>query len=206
MTIAERVLSRFKLAGDPRLMGYGIPKDTPEIKPEGTNLVLFPWGMDGAKGKSYGLLAFMGKQSKAFHNYTYGSRKHDRDKAMEQLIENNRAHHKRKEDEREEKKQFRTNFFFGDILYTSWGYDQTNVDFYEVVEVNGPKKITVREVAKKTVSGDGFTDRVVAVPGHYVGPEMSAMVGLGDRAKIEGHGASKWDGKPVYQTGPYGGH
>lgn len=206
MNISERVLRRYKIAGDPRLMGYGVPKGTPEVKPEGTDLVMFPWEMQTARGMSYGLVAFMGKQSRAFHNYSYGTRKQDRDKAMDELIENRKAHFKRKEDERAEKKQFTTGLFYGDILYTSWGYDQTNVDFYEVVEVVGPKMIKVREVSKKIVTGDGFSDKVVAVPGKYVGPEIKAMVGMGDRAKIEGHGASKWDGKPVYQTGAYGGH
>lgn len=33
----------------------------------------------------------------------------------------------------------------GDIFYTSWGYDQTNVDFYQVVKISG-LKIQVREI------------------------------------------------------------
>jgi len=34
----------------------------------------------------------------------------------------------------------------GDIFYDSWGYEQTNIDFYQVVEVT-PKSIKLREIA-----------------------------------------------------------
>jgi hypothetical protein len=34
----------------------------------------------------------------------------------------------------------------GDILYTSWGYDQTNVEFYAVTRVSG-RRTWVREIA-----------------------------------------------------------
>lgn len=46
----------------------------------------------------------------------------------------------------------------GDILYSSWGYEQTNIDFYQVIEVKG-KSIVIREIGasyKETgyMSGD----------------------------------------------------
>lgn len=187
-------------------MFYSIPKDTVEIRPEGTDLVLYPYERMGEKGLNYGLLAFMGKQSKAFHYYTYGTRKHDRDRAMEQLIENRKAHFQRKLDERARKKEFTTTLVPGDVLYTSWGYDQTNVDFYEVTKVIGGQTVAVRAVEEKVVSEDAHSEKVVPVPGKFVSPEMRVRVGIGDRAKIEGQSAHKWDGRPVYQTGPYGGH
>lgn len=51
----------------------------------------------------------------------------------------------------------------GDIFYTSWGYDQTNVEFYEVVAVT-PASVKVQQVASKLdESGRG----VVPVPGEF---------------------------------------
>lgn len=45
----------------------------------------------------------------------------------------------------------------GQILHYSWGYDQTNNDFYQVVEVKA-KSIVMREIASKFVkSPDGFS-------------------------------------------------
>jgi hypothetical protein len=44
----------------------------------------------------------------------------------------------------------------GDIIVNSWGYDQTNVDFHQVVRV-GPKSVYTREIAGETVPSEGFS-------------------------------------------------
>jgi len=204
MSIFQRIANRYlanKQAGDSRRPGW-LPNGTPEIIPEGTNLVLYPY--ENEASGSYGLVAFMGKQSKPFHNYTYRNRKHDRDKAMEQLIANNRAVHERKQKERDEKKEFSTSLFFGDILYTSWGYEQTRAYFYEITEVMGPKMLKVRAISKKLAPGRpeySSNWEVVPVPGSFEGPEMRVAVQPGDKVKIKGHGASKWKGGPVSESG-----
>lgn len=44
----------------------------------------------------------------------------------------------------------------GDLLSNSWGYDQTNVDFYQVVAVT-ERSVTIREIAGDRVEGtEGF--------------------------------------------------
>ena len=44
----------------------------------------------------------------------------------------------------------------GDILHHSWGYDQTNCDFYQVVEVK-KASVVLRKIGAKTVPGsEGF--------------------------------------------------
>ena len=60
-------------------------------------------------------------------------------------------------------------FKVGDIFVNSWGYDQTNIDFYEVVAVTA-KSIRLARIAKGSVDGtEGFmTDKVVALPGQFV--------------------------------------
>lgn len=45
----------------------------------------------------------------------------------------------------------------GDIFYSSWGYDQTNVDFYEVAEVTS-KCFRVREIGCKSIVKEGYSD------------------------------------------------
>lgn len=35
----------------------------------------------------------------------------------------------------------------GDLFYASWGYEQTNVDFFQVVELVGESSVRVREVS-----------------------------------------------------------
>ena len=42
----------------------------------------------------------------------------------------------------------------GDIFTASWGYDQTNVDFFQVVALCGESSVRVREVNPKVVNED----------------------------------------------------
>lgn len=59
----------------------------------------------------------------------------------------------------------------GDILSCSWGYDQTRVDFYQVVKVTA-KTVTVREIAKRYVTrGYGGEATVMPVVDAFVANE-----------------------------------
>ncbi len=97
----------------------------------------------------------------------------------------------------------------GDILYTSWGYDQTNVDFYQVIEAKGATA-TIRKIAGRTASSERGSDYVVPQPGSFIGAPKKKRVqkdhpytiNMGDG---EGH-AHVWDGKPKYQTASGYGH
>jgi hypothetical protein len=104
----------------------------------------------------------------------------------------------------------------GDIFYSSWGYDQTNVDFYEVT---GKTKtmVVIRMVEKKIVGNpDGPSVKVVpSKPLRYdtdrsrSGPfkkkvkeyRGEAYVSLSSYAS-----AYAWNGKPQSQTGALYGH
>lgn len=92
----------------------------------------------------------------------------------------------------------------GDIFYSSWGYDQTNVNFYEVTGLT-PASVRLREVSKR-VEGNG----VVPNFGSYIGQEFTSRIKPGyreDKAtvssprNIAGHGGAwYWDGTPKYDT------
>lgn len=47
---------------------------------------------------------------------------------------------------KEERKNMIITLRPGDVLCSSWGYDQTNVDFYQVIDVKN-KRIIIREIA-----------------------------------------------------------
>lgn len=57
----------------------------------------------------------------------------------------------------------------GDIFDYSWGYDQTNVEFLQVVERHG-RQVVVRELAHQTVPGsEGFmSSSVLPVKGSFL--------------------------------------
>ena len=39
----------------------------------------------------------------------------------------------------------------GDILHSSWGYDQTNATFFQVTALNGKTMVTVEQIGKRSV-------------------------------------------------------
>ncbi|WP_191939686.1 hypothetical protein IFU37_023090 (plasmid) [Pantoea agglomerans] len=56
------------------------------------------------------------------------------------------------------------NVSIGDVFASSWGYEQTNVNFYQVVSTHGKKTVTVREIRAAThLSGsmDGYKTPVL---------------------------------------------
>lgn len=68
----------------------------------------------------------------------------------------------------------------GAIFVDSWGYEQTNIDFYEVVAKPSAKTVIVREIACRTEEGSemshGMADNVFPVRGAFIGPEMKKRI------------------------------
>jgi hypothetical protein len=88
----------------------------------------------------------------------------------------------------------------GEILVSSWGYDQTNIDFYEVVGVTN-KSVKIRKVDKKVVKSSPPQDYVVPIRGKYIGSPKTKRVNPNGYVKISSYAyAYEWDGKPKYQT------
>lgn len=58
------------------------------------------------------------------------------------------------------------NVKIGDMFYSMWGYEQTNVDFYEVVKVTA-KFVTLREVNTVKTENKMFTGHAAPIPGSY---------------------------------------
>ena len=101
----------------------------------------------------------------------------------------------------------------GDILYTSGGYEQTNVSFYEVVAVSG-STATIRQIGKNYLPSQStqYEDAVTPAVGAFVGPPtkkrvQKATYGGSYKIKISDYStAYPWDGKPKRQTAAGYGH
>lgn len=103
----------------------------------------------------------------------------------------------------------------GDILTVSWGYDQTNVNFYQVVGTSGKRTVDIREIASKVVSDDGPSTHVVAMKDDFLSPRsdtdkrgrvMTKRVSNGHVKVFSFASATLWDGSPCYETGMGWGH
>lgn len=60
-------------------------------------------------------------------------------------------------------------FKVGDIFYDSWGYDQTNVDFFQVTEIT-KGTVTLRAIASSWTDDKMYA--VVPVPNKFTGEEF----------------------------------
>lgn len=88
----------------------------------------------------------------------------------------------------------------GDILYCSWGYDQTQVDFYKVKQVLGNNRIKI--VPMTAVVAEQSTGADYMVAGEEKGePMLKIANGKQNSVKITSFSnAYLWDGQPKYET------
>lgn len=176
-----------------------IRNNPPNVDPQGTDLAIWTWEVgDRILG-----IAFQGKSNKPLF-FNRFSNEAQRERTISEAIRDRKSQMARKVTQQEERRNFKHDIQPGDIYYTSWGYDQTNVDFYEVVAASD-KSISVREVESKTVSSERGADYVSAVPGKYVGSLMK-KVPSAHGFRVDSAMATKWDGKPKYQTASGWGH
>jgi hypothetical protein len=91
-------------------------------------------------------------------------------------------------------------FNIGDIFYSSWGYDQTNVSFYQVVEKRGKTTAILREVAQEMAEAvSGMSGRVVAVKDKFLNNETHRKRFTNGRFKMSScERAYPWDGEACY--------
>jgi hypothetical protein len=65
----------------------------------------------------------------------------------------------------------------GDVFRASWGYDQTNIDYYECTRVMGAM-IEVREIGAQSEHTGDMQGKCVPAPGAFVGEPMRKRVSV----------------------------
>ncbi len=103
----------------------------------------------------------------------------------------------------------------GDILVSGWGYDQTNIDFYEVVGVTASGK----SASLQRIGQDYADDQPQQPYNDFVIPNRGEAIGDPFRKKIKTNHdgepfftltsysrAYPWSGSPARQTGIGYGH
>jgi len=162
---------------------------------------------------------YAGKSSKSWWFYRFKTL----DEMIKRIYESVDRHIERENEKlqkREELKKamqvFKAADYFtpGDIVVNTWGYEQTNVDFYQVTEVLN-KKIRVRKIGAEIVNATGpMSANVMPVKDSFCdNSESSRNVSLLSlKAEINVSGVvscricdpqsyyyfHKWDGKPQY--------
>ena len=118
-------------------------------------------------GKPVAVIYF-GKQSKAYSHFRYANEDR-RTLAVTEAFKARRDALDYKAKRHTERTGWVCDYKVGEILSTCWGYDQTNREYYEVVEVRG-KHVMLRELAQERTSEGWLCGKCVPLPGHYVSP------------------------------------
>ncbi len=186
---------------------FYIPKDAKEIKCTKTDAVAYI--NDYADGTKYTAMVFAGKRSK--YDKYYGFKTSERrDQYVQEYFKDIEASYERKKQYAEKKKAMisenQKNYEVGAILYSAWGYDQTNIDYYQIID-RTDKMVTIQKIAKKYLETNYPSEEsVVPAKDNFVGEPMKKKIGAYGISLNSYANASLWDGEPKYQTAYGWGH
>lgn len=71
----------------------------------------------------------------------------------------------------------------GDIFRSSWGYDQTNVDYYQITKLVGKTMVELIEVAQEAYDLTSMSGKCIPKPDEFIGEMMRKKIN-GDHIKI----------------------
>ena len=148
----------------------------------------------------FSAVGFHGKANKPDFRYAFTDAERRR-KYIEAFIRGRAARAQVKTERKREEQQPHT-LRTGDILSSSWGYDQTNIDFYEVTKIVGAFTVEIRELAKNS-QGNGYFMQGTCepIPGKYTGPPERKRANHRNCIRIESYAvATPWDHKPEHWT------
>ena len=113
---------------------------------------------------------------------------------------------KRKAEKRAANAEIKAASFYkvGDIIVNSWGWEQTNINFYQVVRVTN-KTIEIKEIESKIVDGSMYAHGMAC----DVVPKINSFLEIGASYKLRVYAngrlscpksyyyMKKWDGRPM---------
>ncbi len=154
-----------------------------------------------ASDKGPAFIAYKGRQSKPARFLAFSTAER-RDNNLADFIE----HQTNFENLKRSRRQTGHGLAVGEIVYTVWGYEQTNVDFFEVVRVPSARSAVVRQIESETIEDKpgSMTGKASAKPGQFVAVAKSetrracgvhALNGGNTRGQMK-----KWDGTPCRVT------
>lgn len=115
------------------------------------------------------LMMWQPKAKKPYFNYLVKPELVDKwiKEADERLIAHKKTIEERKERRKPTEDKLKA-IKIGDIYYTSWGWEQTNIDFYQVVEMKSAS-ISLRKISSRMIEQDSWASgKVMPVRDEFV--------------------------------------
>ncbi|QSB03778.1 hypothetical protein JWZ98_22980 (plasmid) [Methylomonas sp. EFPC1] len=155
---------------------------------------------DSKQGPAY--VAYKGRKGKPARCFAFVSEDH-RDKHLSTYVEveTNNENFKRS------RRETGHGLIAGEIVYAVWGYEQTNVDFFEVVRVSTARSAVIRRIESNTVEDKpgSMTGYATPKPGQFVAVAKEETRRANGFQRLHGGKSSlgdlqKWNGKPCRVT------
>jgi hypothetical protein len=187
-------MARYKMTRE-----FFIPTDGVKIEREG--LI----GAEAYKYECRGKLCammFIGKQAKPAMNYKYATIER-RDAAIDEFFDNQAKVAEFKKERaaaaKARKEEAKANVKVGDIFCGSWGYDQTNQEFYQVVQKKGGT-CKLQEIGKKIVETQQTCEYVRPAPDIKIGEPVTKRINQSGGFTFDVFNLYPDEGRPRYQT------
>lgn len=147
-----------------------IPAGAQPVNREGVDAVVYVYEGIGARGAYFAAVAYHGKAKRPDWHYSFRS-VDKRSAHIVAWLDNLTKYAAQKLAHKAQEKTAREAghpFAVGDILSGSWGYDQTNAEFYAVVATT-KGTVTLRELACKAIPGSEglMCESIRPRAGHY---------------------------------------
>jgi len=134
-----------------------LPFESKEVElPKGTEIYIDNY--------RYSLIAFSGRRQKPDIYRRYANQDQVNCAVKKYLNELIQKHDKKASD-----RNWQHNVKVGDIFRCSWGYDQTNIDYFEVIEKLGKSMVRIVEIKRSSNhDGDYYSGKCVPLKGEHI--------------------------------------
>lgn len=121
-------------------------------------------------------IAYSGRRRK--HDWHYSFRDADAlHRRIDDLVLGYQQAEERKAERRAQRNQPH-DVKLGDIFQCTWGYDQTNIDYYQVTKIVGTAFVEVREIARQSEQTEWLQGNCVPAPGKFIGDVMRKKISV----------------------------
>jgi hypothetical protein len=169
---------------------FYVPKNATPFDCGDTDAAVFLYDVPGLKlngQRALGAIAFHGKANKPDWNYTFKTEER-RAACIAEFLARRRSHAEYRAKKKTERSAPHP-LVIGAILHTSWGYDQTNVEYFEVTRIVGPHTVELRELAQERSETGFMSGKCKPIPGKYLSPRYDGDetgVAIVRRARADG--------------------
>jgi hypothetical protein len=144
---------------------FYIPKNSAKVADKLSDAVAYVYESNGQPKAAM----FFGEQAKPVWHFRF-RKVEDRERKVRESFEGRRASLAMKAELKAKRKAEGRGLEVGDVLRSSWGYDQTNVDYYEVTALIGSAMVEIRPIAQHREDTGWLQGQCAPKPGEYTGP------------------------------------